>query len=264
MTWYFDFCALVVGLFFGSFFNVCIYRIPRGKSIVRPSSYCPKCQTPIRFYDNVPLLSFLLLRARCRRCQAPISARYPAVELLTGLLFLALALRFGPSWEFLRGVVFMGILIVVSFIDLDHQIIPDAISLPGATVGLLSSLLVPGDIVPALRGFVPALVGAAAGAAVIYLAGSLWKLATKREGMGGGDVKLAALMGAFLGDWRLTLLAIFLGVALGVIIGLALTVVRRRPARKPIPFGPFLAAGSLIAQFFGPAILAWYWGFFRH
>ena len=171
---YVDACIFLLGLFFGSFFNVCIWRIPRRKSIAFPPSHCPRCKAPIRFYDNIPLLSYLLLRAKCRKCGQPISGRYPLVEALTGVLFLLLVLRFGVSWQLLRGLIFTGILIVVAFIDLDFRVIPDAISMPGVAAGLLSSLLV--------RGLVPALLGAAIGAALIFLAGWLWKLATRREG----------------------------------------------------------------------------------
>jgi leader peptidase (prepilin peptidase)/N-methyltransferase len=251
---YVDACVFLLGLFFGSFFNVCIWRIPRRKSIVHPPSHCPRCKAPIRFYDNIPVLSWLLLRAKCRKCGQPISARYPLVEALTGVLFLLLVLRFGVGWELLRGLVFAGILIVVAFIDLDFRVIPDAISLPGVAVGLLSSLLV--------REFVPALLGAAVGAALIFLAGWLWKLATHREGMGSGDVVLAALMGSFLG-WQQGLLAIFLGVVLGVFVGGGAALFRKRNLKRPIPFGPFLALGSIAALFLGETILRWYGRFFH-
>jgi leader peptidase (prepilin peptidase)/N-methyltransferase len=245
----FDAVAFLLGLFFGSFFNVCIWRIPRRKSIVFPPSHCPRCRSPIRFYDNIPLLSYLLLRAKCRKCGQPISARYPLVEGLTGVLFLLLALKFGASWQFLRGLVFTGLLVIISFIDLDFKLIPDAVSLPGVAVGLLSSLLV--------REFMPALIGAALGAAIIFLAGWLWKLATRKAGMGSGDIVLAAMMGAFLG-WRQVLLAIFLGVVLGVIIGGGGALLKKRNLDRPIPFGPFLALGSVIALFLGQVILRWY------
>jgi len=251
---YLDVCIFLLGLFFGSFFNVCIWRIPRRKSIVRPPSHCPRCKSPIRFYDNIPVLSWLLLQAKCRRCRQPISARYPLVEALTGVLFLLLVLRFGVSWPFLRGLVFTGILIVVAFIDLDFRLIPDVISLPGVAVGLLSSLLV--------REFVPALLGAAVGAALIFLAGWFWKLATRREGMGSGDVVLAALIGSFLG-WQQGLLAIFLGVVLGVLVGGGAALLRKQNLRRPVPFGPFLALGSLVALFLGETILRWYGGLFH-
>jgi leader peptidase (prepilin peptidase)/N-methyltransferase len=248
-TVYFDVCLFILGLFFGSFFNVCIYRIPRRKSIVHPPSHCPRCRAPIKFYDNIPVLSYLLLRAKCRKCRQPIAARYPLVEALTGVLFLLLAVKFGVGWPLLRGLILTGCLIVIAFIDLDFKVIPDAISLPGVAVGLLTSLLV--------RTFVPALIGAATGAAIIFLSGWLWKLATKRAGMGSGDIVLAALMGSFLG-WQQGLLAIFLGVVLGVIVGGGAALVRKRSLNQPIPFGPFLALGSLAALFLGEPILRWY------
>jgi leader peptidase (prepilin peptidase)/N-methyltransferase len=251
---YFDALAFLLGLFFGSFFNVCIWRIPRRKSIAFPPSHCPRCKAPIRFYDNIPILSYLLLGARCRKCGQSISGRYPLVEGLTGVLFLLLALKLGISWEFLRGLVFTGLLVIISFIDLDFKLIPDAISMPGVVVGLLSSLLV--------QEFVPSLIGATLGAAIIFLAGWLWKLATRKAGMGSGDIVLAAMMGAFLG-WQQLLLAIFIGVVLGVIIGGGGALLKKRNLDRPIPFGPFLALGSVTALFLGQAILHWYGHLFR-
>jgi len=251
---FFDVVMFLLGLFFGSFFNVCIWRIPRRKSIVFPPSHCPHCKAPIRFYDNIPLLSYLLLRAKCRKCGQPISARYPLVEGLTGILFLLLALKFGVSWQFLRGLVFTGLLVIISFIDLDFKLIPDTISLPGVAVGLLSSLLV--------HELVPALIGAVLGAGIVFLAGWLWKLATRKAGMGSGDIVLAAMMGSFLG-WQQLLLAIFIGVVLGVIIGGGEALLKKRNLDRPIPFGPFLALGSVIALFLGQMILRWYGHLFR-
>jgi leader peptidase (prepilin peptidase)/N-methyltransferase len=250
----FDALVFLLGLFFGSFFNVCIWRIPRRKSIAFPPSHCPRCKAPIRFYDNIPLLSYLLLRAKCRKCGQPISGRYPLVEGLTGVLFLLLALKLGISWQFLRGLIFTGLLVIISFIDLDFKLIPDAISMPGVAAGLLSSLLV--------REFIPALIGAALGAAIIFLAGWLWKLATRKAGMGSGDIVLAAMMGAFLG-WQQLLLAIFIGVVLGVIIGGGGALLKKRNLDRPIPFGPFLALGSVTTLFLGQMILHWYGHLFR-
>jgi leader peptidase (prepilin peptidase)/N-methyltransferase len=254
--WYFDLVIFLGGLSIGSFLNVCIYRIPRRKSIVWPASFCPKCRAPIRPYDNIPVLSFLLLGGKCRKCRARISPRYPAIELLTALLFLALARKFGLTWQFLRGIVFTGVLIPLSFIDLDRQVVPDAISLPGIAVGLASSLLVS-------RAFAASLIGLAAGAGVIFLFRLSWKLVRRQEGIGQGDILLAALIGAFLGG-RLVLLAIFLAAVLGVLGGIVTAAMRRRQVfGRRIPFGPFLALASLLVLFFGESILNWYGNLFR-
>ena len=263
-VWYFDLVVGLAGLFFGSFFNVCIWRIPRHKSIVNPPSHCPKCRTPIRFYDNIPVLSYLVLRGRCRKCRQPIAVRYPVVELLTALLFLALAIRFGMTWQFLRGVLLVSLLIIIAFIDLDTRKIPDALSLPGIAAGLLSSLLIPGRLVPALRGLASSAAGAAAGALVIYVVRWLWRTIFRKEGMGAGDVTLAALIGSFLGGQRM-LLTILLGALAGVVVGgIAALVARRKVFGRQIPFGPYFAIGALVALFAGDAILRWYWQLFRH
>jgi leader peptidase (prepilin peptidase)/N-methyltransferase len=263
-SWYFDLLALLLGFFIGSFLNVCIWRIPRRQSIVYPPSACPKCLAPIAFYDNIPVISYVFLLGRCRKCRQPISLRYPVVELLTALLFLAGAVKFGPSWTCLRGILLTGLLILLAFIDLDTQTIPDAISIPGIAAGLLTGFLVSGGVVAAL-------IGGAVGTSVILLAMLLscllgrfgWQLFQRKQGMGGGDLFLGALIGVFLG-WKLTLLSFFLGVGVGVVIGMALILLSRRKWGRHIPFGPFLAIGSLVALFLGNAVLRWYWNLFRH
>ena len=241
----------VLGAVIGSFLNVCIFRVPAGESIVSPPSRCPACGTPLRYCDNVPIVSYLLLRGRCRACGSAISARYPAVEALTGLLFALLLYRFGPLPAVVVYASFVAALIVISFIDLDHQIIPDAISLPGIVVGLLLSAL----------GYGPPLIDSAVG--VLVGGGLLWAVAigyhaaTGREGMGGGDIKLLAMIGAFLG-WQNTLVTLVLGSLGGALIGIGLILVRGDDSRVPIPFGPFLAIGALCALFFGDPLLHWY------
>jgi len=261
--------VFLFGLFFGSFFNVCIYRIPRRKSIVYPPSFCPNCRTPIRFYDNIPLVSFLVLLGRCRKCGTRISWRYPLVELLTGLLFLALAVRFEASWIFLRGVLLTCFLIVLAGIDLDVKKIPDVVSLPGLAVGVLSGLLVgaglrPAHTLPALHGLATALVGAGVGALVILLAGLFGRWLFRREAMGQGDIVLAALIGSYLG-WKSMLLAVFVAAVIGVLLGTILALaMRNRVFGRRIPFGPYLALAALLAYFWGPAILSWYWRLLGH
>ena len=243
--------AFVLGTVIGSFLNVCIWRLPTGQSIVSPPSHCPACRTPVRSYDNIPIISYMLLRGRCRSCQTSIALRYPAVEALTGLMFALLAGHFGWSPMLAVYALFVAALIVITFIDWDHQIIPDVLSLPGIVVGLLLSAV----------GYGPPLLDSALG--VLLGGGLLYGVAvgyqawTGREGMGGGDIKLLAMIGAFLG-WRAVLVTLVLGSFVGALLGLTLIVVRGADSRVPIPFGPFLALGALCALFFGDALIFWY------
>jgi len=243
--------AFVLGAAVGSFLNVCIRRLPAGESIVHPPSHCPQCGAPIRSWDNIPVLSYLLLRGRCRSCRTPISARYPLVEALSGALLVALLYKYGLSASLAVYGLFVAALIVVSFIDLDHQIIPDAISLPGIVVGVVCAALGLGS------GFTDSLIGVALGGGLLYAVAVGYELLTGREGMGGGDIKLLAMIGAFLG-WRAVLVTLVLGSFTGAALGLALIVARGADARVPIPFGPFLALGSLCALFFGDRLIWWY------
>lgn len=243
--------VFILGLLIGSFLNVCIYRIPREESIVFPASHCPACQKPVRPYDNVPLFSFLFLRGRCRFCRAPISWRYPLIELLHGLGYLFILHQFGYSVQALVYAVLFSSLVVVTFIDLSHQIVPDVITLPGMVLGLIaaSTVLPPGPI--------NSLIGLFLGGGLFYLVAILSIALLKKEGMGGGDIKLIAMIGAFLG-WKGMLLTIFLAALAGSIIGLFLVFIRGRDRAEPIPFGPFLALGAMISLFWGPQILNWY------
>ena len=243
--------AFVLGAIVGSFLNVCIWRLPLGESIVSPPSHCPACRTTIRARDNIPLLGYLWLRGRCHSCGARISLRYPAVELLTGLAAMLLLFHFGPSPTLAAYAVFVGALIVITFIDIDHQIIPDVISLPGVVVGVVVSAL--GYGVPLLD----SLLGVLLGGGLLYLVAVGYHAWTGREGMGGGDIKLLAMIGAFLG-WRGVLVTLLLGSFTGAIIGIVLIVARGGNSRLPIPFGPFLALGAVCALFFGEALIRWY------
>jgi leader peptidase (prepilin peptidase)/N-methyltransferase len=245
--------AFAFGAAVGSFLNVCIYRMPAGQSVVWPASRCPRCNTPIRPYDNLPLLSYVILRGRCRACAAPIPARYVIVEGLAGLSALAALWHWGSSPEALVAFGFLSALIVVTFIDLDHQIIPDVISLPGIAVGLLLSLVLEQ---PGLRS---AAIGAALGGAVLAAVAYGYYWLTGREGMGGGDVKLLAMIGAFLG-WKAVPVTLLLASLTGSIIGVSLMLLRGASTRLAIPFGPFLAAGAVCALFFGDALVDWYLG----
>ena len=245
--------VFALGAVIGSFLNVCIARLPAGESIVAPRSRCPRCATAIAWYDNVPILSYLVLGARCRTCQAPISAIYPAVEVLTGALAVALWLRLGPTPAFAGYLVFAAALVTITFIDLDHQIIPDVISLPGIAVGLavafVSPLVTPTD----------ALLGVLAGGGSLLAIAWTYQLIRKHEGMGLGDVKLLAMIGAFLG-WQSIFVTVMVASLVGSIIGVALMLYQRADSKLAIPFGPFLACGALVHLFFGDRILAYYFG----
>ena len=208
----------IIGSIVGSFLNVVIYRVPRGESIVRPPSACPACGTRLRARDNIPVLGYLLLRGRCRYCSAPISPRYPTVEILAGLLPLLVFARFGLGRELLVYWPLSYVLLVISFIDLDLRIIPDKVTLPGIAVGLVVAPLV------GLTGFWESLIGILVGGGALYLIGVLGELILRKESMGGGDVKLAAMLGAFLG-WKMILLALFSAFLIGaVVVALSLYV----------------------------------------
>jgi leader peptidase (prepilin peptidase)/N-methyltransferase len=244
-------CAF--GAIIGSFLNVCIARLPAGRSIVRPPSHCPRCQNLIAWYDNVPILSYLVLAGHCRTCRVRISARYPAVEVLTGALAVAVFLRLGPTLAFAGYFALAAALVVITFIDLDHQLIPDVISLPGIVVGLAFSLVSP--LVTPLD----AALGVLAGGGTLLAVAWLYKTFRGQEGMGGGDVKLLAMIGAFLG-WQSIFVTLFVGSVIGSIIGVALMLYQRADTKLAIPFGPFLAGGALVYLFWGDRILAFYFG----
>ena len=247
------FMTFLFGAIIGSFLNVCIYRIPAGESVVRPRSRCGACQTPIRSTDNIPILSYLLLRGRCRACGAGIAARYPFVEALTGVAALATFVVYGPTLHAIVLFAFLCALIVVSMIDLDHQIIPNIISIPGILVGFLAALLV-GQ--PSWRA---SLAGLLLGGGVLWFVSESYYRLTGREGMGFGDVKLLAMIGAFLG-WQAIPVTLLLASLTGTLIGVGVMLARGSDSRTPIPFGPFLAAGAVCALFFGDALIHWYFG----
>jgi len=247
--------ALILGLLVGSFLNVCIHRVPLGMSIVRPASRCPRCGFELRWYQNVPILSYLLLRGKCASCKVRISIRYPMVEALTGLLFLLVFHCFGISWATPVYWVFVATLVVITFIDLDHQIIPDVISLPGIVVGFLTALMVP------WLSWTDSLFGILLGGGSLFLVAEVYQRLTGQEGMGGGDVKLLAMIGAFLG-WKAVLPVIFFGSLAGSLVGVPLMLLKRSDGKLAIPFGPFLALGALICLFWGRQLFDWYVRFF--
>ncbi|MBI5528077.1 MAG: prepilin peptidase [Deltaproteobacteria bacterium] len=276
-SWFWGGAAFVFGAFWGSFANVCIFRVPWGISIVWPSSRCPTCLSPIRAVDNVPVASWVLLGARCRDCGDRIAARYPLVELLVAFLSLALFMRSPSLSAYAVWFAFGASLVVLSFIDIDHWLLPDAITYPGIAAGLLFSLLQPVTPSGVASSPLDSLLGAALGGGLLWVVALAARLATGRLGFGGGDVKLMAMVGAFLG-YKAILPVVFLSAAQGSVIGIALLFARRRepeaagqrdgpigktgpgdeddfvPTRHHMPFGPFVALGALEYLFFGPAI----------
>jgi leader peptidase (prepilin peptidase)/N-methyltransferase len=242
---------VIFGAMIGSFLNVCIYRLPREESIVFPGSHCPSCNKPISFYDNIPVISYLILRGRCRNCRNPISLQYPLVEGISGLSSLLLFLRFGPSLSYLIYFAFFAALIVITVIDLYYQIIPDVISLPGIGAGLLASLVLP-EIT-----FFNSLLGALLGGGSLFLVATVYQWLFKREGMGGGDVKLLAMIGAFLG-WKAVILTIFFASLIGSLTGIGIMLLRGKDFKYAIPFGPFLSLAAAISLFYGEKVIRWY------
>jgi leader peptidase (prepilin peptidase)/N-methyltransferase len=248
--------VFLLGCCLGSFLNVCIYRVPRDLSIVYPRSFCPVCQAPIRAYDNIPLLSYLLLRGKCRNCHGEIFWRYPFVEALTGTFALSLYVHFGFTLLFISFLTFAAAMIVITFIDLDHRIIPDVISLPGIGIGLLLSFFLPSISVK------DSLIGIIAGGGTLYGVAFVYETLTKREGMGGGDVKLLAMIGAWLG-WKAILFTLFFASLSGTFIGGGAMLLQKQGRHYAIPFGPFLAFSGLVYIFFGPQLINWYLGWGR-
>jgi len=244
----------ILGLIVGSFSNVCIYRIPRNESIIYPASHCPKCRSNISLKDNIPLLSFILLKGRCRNCKRKISIQYPIVELLTGLIYLIIYLIYGLSIQSLIYIILSSALIIIAFIDLNQQIVPDVISLPGIVIGFIISFFVP------YISFINSALGVVVGGGIILVIGIAGSVIFKKEAMGGGDVKLAAMIGAFLG-WRYIIISLFLGFFLGALAGIILILSKIKSREDVVPFGPFIVLGSFITLLWGEKILIWYLGF---
>jgi leader peptidase (prepilin peptidase)/N-methyltransferase len=265
----------ILGLLIGSFLNVCILRIPREESIVLPASHCPACNAKIQPYDNIPVVSWLILGGRCRKCKAPISPQYPIVELLTGLLFLVTYLYFGLSIEFAKWAIFAAIMVVLTITDIRERILPDKVNFLGLGIGLVFSFFLappdgtaewisrhlfdvqPPDVALAI---VDALLGAAVASGLLWVVAEGYFRLRGREGMGLGDVKMMAMAGAFLGVQR-ALLTIMLGSILGSIIGAAVIAVAKKDSDFELPFGTFLGAAAMLVVFFGSPALAWYRSF---
>jgi len=250
-----DYCILsfLLGLFIGSFLNVCIHRIPKGESVVYPPSHCPNCGRNIKPYDNVPLLSYLILKGRCRYCKEKISIRYPIVELLTGILTASVFCKFGLSFDSFYYLLLTYYLITVSFIDIETMEIPVKLSyfilILGITLSLFSSH----------QSFKDAVLGASFGSGIILFIIETYYVITNKEGMGYGDANIMAVVGAFLG-WQNVLTTLFVASFVGALLGVFLMVFKGKDREFPIPFGPFLAVGALFSLFFGKAAVEWYLG----
>jgi leader peptidase (prepilin peptidase)/N-methyltransferase len=274
--------AGIFGAVIGSFLNVVIHRVPLEESVVFPNSRCPSCGAVIAFYDNIPVLSWVMLRAKCRGCKQRISFRYPAVELLTALLFVAVAMHDGLTVALPFDLVFVSALVALMFIDAAHQILPDVITLPGLAFALVARITIPlvtgaphFDDLPSLvngplsdlplwfASVVGAVVGGLIGGGFLWLMGWAWEKLRGIEAMGLGDVKMMFMVGAYLG-WRLTILTLFLGVLSGSLIGIGLMVIERQyDSKKLLPFGVFLGIGAMLSLLLGPHVVEWYAGQFR-
>lgn len=262
------------GLVIGSFLNVCIFRLPRDVSIAFPRSRCPHCENPIRPYDNIPLLSYIFLGGKCRFCKEPISIQYPFVELLSGLAFFACALKWGVATPTLVNSLFLSMTIVLIFIDYHHRILPNAITLPGTAVGILLCAfqdrgLYEEPLANSIASFagignywVGSILGALIGGGLLYIVGVGYFKFRKIQGLGMGDVKMMALVGAFLG-WSGALITLFAGALLGTLLGVGLMILKRASMKTQLPFGVFLGIGSALSLFYGLPLLRWYLHLFR-
>jgi leader peptidase (prepilin peptidase)/N-methyltransferase len=246
--------AGLFGLVIGSFVNVLVHRLPRGESTVSPPSHCPSCGAQIRALDNIPVVSWLLLRGRCRDCRAPIAVRYPMLELANGILWTLVYLRSRDGAELFGGLFFASACLALAAIDAEFQILPDKITLSGIAVGILIAFL------PGARSPVSALVGAAVGGGGLYLIAFLYEKIAGQEGMGLGDVKMLAMIGAFLGA-RGVVVSVLLASLAGSIVGVGAIVLGRGDRKMRLPFGVFLAAGGVAAFFFGENLIARYRAF---
>lgn len=246
----------IFGMCIGSFLNVCIYRLPSSKSIINPSrSVCPHCNAAIQFYDNIPVFSFLWLKGRCRHCHAPISFRYPIVELMTGIVATNVFFMFGLTLEGLVYFIFISSLLVITFIDIDHKIIPDVITLPGIPAGLAASLFL------STITFKAAILGVLIGGGSLLLVAWTYHLITRKEGMGGGDIKLLGMIGAFIG-WKGVIFTIFTASVAGTFVGMIFMLLKGKNLKFAIPFGPFLSIGAISFIFFGDKVMFWYFNSF--
>jgi leader peptidase (prepilin peptidase) / N-methyltransferase len=245
--------ATLVGAIIGSFLNVCIHRLPLGRSIVFPPSACEVCTRELSWYENVPIVSWLLLGARCRTCNASLSVRHPLVEALTALMFGAAAWHYGASALLASRLVFGCALIVLFAIDFDHHLLPNVITLPGIGVGLAFSVI-------AEPGWLASFIGAVVGGGSLWLIAELYYRVRHEEGLGMGDVKMLAMIGAFIG-WQLMLVTLMMASVAGALVGLIVIALRKGDMKYALPFGTFLALGAVVATTIGPGLLGWYLAF---
>ncbi|UCD32526.1 MAG: prepilin peptidase [Desulfobacterales bacterium] len=246
------FIVFLFGLCIGSFLNVCIYRLPASKTISDPPrSVCPSCKQQIRYYDNIPILSYLWLQGQCRHCGTRIPLRYVVVELMTGIVAIGILFHFGLTLEGLIYFVFISSLIVMTFIDIDYRIIPDVITLPGIPIGLIASFALP------TVGFKDAIIGMLVGGGSLWMVAWVYYLLTRKDGMGGGDIKLLAMMGTVIG-LKGVVFTIFASSAVGTLVGVTLMLVKRKNMKFAVPFGPFLSIGAITYIFFGYEIIRAY------
>lgn len=250
-AWFLYSATGALGAVIGSFLNVCIVRLPRGKSIAWPGSHCPSCAHSIESYDNIPLVSYLWLGGRCRSCRAPISMRYPLVEAANALGYLTIVWSFGTGWTAALYALLFSSLVVVTGTDLSHKIIPNVITVPGTVIGLLGAA----TVLPV--GLLNAVLGMTIGSGILWLLAWVSPYVFGKEGMGGGDIKLLAMIGAFLG-WKPALLTIMIGSLAGSVIGVSLIALRIMKRDDYIPFGPFLVLGALLSMFFAQPLFDWY------
>lgn len=257
IEYYFAAFVFVIGLCIGSFANVCIYRIPNDKSIVRPGSRCPKCETPIKPWQNIPVLSYLILGGKCAKCREKISIRYPIIELICGLLFLGAFYKLfyleGNLYQFLVACYLSAAFLIIFMIDFDHKIIPDSISLSGIVIGFAVSFIPQTSLT-----WLQSLIGLLVGGGLLLAIAEIGDRVFKKESMGGGDIKLAAMMGAFIG-WKGVFLTLGIGSFLGAVIGgTALIMAKDKESARTVPFGPFLVTGALIAFYWGDRLIQAY------
>jgi leader peptidase (prepilin peptidase)/N-methyltransferase len=245
--------AALFGAVIGSFLNVCIYRLPLGRSVVWPSSACPSCRRQLAWYENVPVLSWLVLMGRCRSCRASISSRYPIIEALTGVMFAAAWWHFGPGWLLASRLILGSALIVLFAIDLEHQLLPNVITIPGIVVGFALSF-------PTGLGWLSSLLGIVIGGGTLLAIAEGYYRVRHEEGLGMGDVKMLAMIGAFLG-WPATLMTLMMGSIAGAIVGMLVIALRRGDMKYALPFGTFLAMGAALSATIGPDLWRWYLGY---
>ena len=254
-TWLFVSVAALFGALVGSFLNVCIYRLPIDKSIVFPPSACESCQRELSWYENLPIVSWVMLGAKCRSCKTPLSFRHPLIEALTAAMFGAAAWYYGPTVLLASRLVFGCALIVLFSIDLEHHLLPNVITLPGIAVGLAFSFVTE-------PGWVASLIGAVVGGGSLWLIAEAYYRIRHEDGLGMGDVKMLAMIGAFIG-WQLTLVTLMMASFAGACVGLVVIALRKGDLKYALPFGTFLALGAALAATVGPGLVGWYLGFYR-